>query len=155
MASNGDCLMRQDWCDEVDNEENLPPNIQVKVGQKYEYFRGSGTHSGQAKEKLEEELTRLALVTTENKCLLQNMVTRIQETDNELRMVLKLIRADLEESSSELVPSEEVKKWKEMEQRIAVNLTELVEGQEAIKLKLNHHSKTEELTKLFEMMTLM
>ena len=140
MASNGDCSTRQDWCDEEDNEENLLSNNQGRVGQKYDYLCGNGAHDGQAKEKLEEELTRLTLVTTEIKCLLKDMSTCIQGTDDELRMVLKLIRADLEKSNTESVPSEEVKKWNEMEQRIIANLTELVKGQEAIKL--------------FEMMTL-
>jgi len=81
-------------------------------------------------------------------------MTYAQETDDELRLVLKLIRADLEKSSTESVSSEEVKKWNEMEQRIEENLTELVEGQEVIKSKLNHHSRTADLTKLFEIMTL-
>jgi len=154
MAGNDDYSTRQDWCDEVENEENLPPNNQGRVGQKYEYFRDNGAHSGQAKEKLEEEMTRLALVMTENKSLLQDMLTCIQETDDELRLVLKLIRADLEKSSTESVPSEEVKKRNEMEQEIIANLIELVEGQEAIKSKLNHHSKTVDVIKLFETMTL-
>jgi len=154
MTSNDDCSMRQDWCNEEDNEENLPLHNQGRVGQKYEYFRGNGAHSGQVKEKLEEALTRLTLVTTENKSLLQDMLTSIQETDDELRMVLKLIRADLEKSNTESVSSEEVKKRNEMEQRIIANLIELVEGQEVIKSKLKHHSNTADLIKLFEMMIL-
>jgi len=154
MASNSECSTMQNWCDEEESEENLPLYNQGRVGQKYEYFRGNGAHSGQVKEKLEEELTRLTLVTTENKRLLQDMLTSIQETDDELRMVLKLIRADLEKSNTELVPSEEVKKRNEMEQRMIANLIELVEGQEVIKSKLNHHSNTAELIKLFEMMIL-
>ena len=59
MTSNDDCSMRQDWCNEEDNEENLPLHNQGRVGEKYDYFRDNGTHSGQVKEKLEEELTRL------------------------------------------------------------------------------------------------
>jgi len=149
MASNGDCLTRQDWCVEVKEEENLPINNQSKVGQEYDNFRGNGAHFGQVKEESEEELTRLTLITTENKCMLKDMLTHIKETDEELRLILNLIRADLEKSSMESV-SEEVKKWNEMEQRIEANLTELVEGQEEIKFTLSHHSKIEELTKLFE-----
>jgi len=71
MASDGECSMRQDWCNEVDDEENLSTTNQDRVGQKYEYFQGNGAHYGQAKEKLEEELTRLALVTAENKNLIK------------------------------------------------------------------------------------
>jgi len=41
-----------------------------------------------------------------------------------------------------------------LEQKIIVNLTELVEGQETIHSKLNHHSSITELIKLFEMMIL-
>jgi len=154
MTSNGDCSTGQDWCDEEEEEENLPPNNQSKVGQEYDYFRENGAHFGQAKEKLEEELTRLALVTTENKCLLKNMLTHIQETDDELRLVLELIRNDLEKSSTESVTSEEVKKRNEMEEKIIENLTELVEGQEEIKSEINRQSKIAELTKLLETMTL-
>jgi len=154
MNDNGDCSMRQDWCNEVDDEENLSTTNQSKVGQKHEYFRDNEAHYGQPKEKLEEQLTRLALITSENKSLLQDILTYMQETDDELRLVLKLIRADLEKSSTESEPSQEVKKRDEMEQRIIVNLTELVEGQETIKSKLNHHAKTVDLIKLFEMTTL-
>jgi len=82
------------------------------------------------------------------------MLTSIQETDDELRLVLKLIRADLEKSNTESVLSEEVKKRNEMEQRIITNLIELVEGQKVIKSKLNHHANTADLIKLFEMMIL-
>jgi len=109
MASDGACLMSQDWCNEVDDEENLSTTDQGKVGQKYEYFRNNEAHYGQAKEKLEEELTRLASVMSENQRLLRDMLTYMQETDDELRLVLKLIRADLEKSSTKSVPSEEVK----------------------------------------------
>jgi len=154
MDNNGDCSTRQDWCDEEDSEKNSSPDNQSKVGQKDEYFRGNGAHSGQAKEKLEEELTRLALVTIENKCLLEDMFTHIQETDDELRLVLQLIRADLEKSSMESVPSGEVKKRNEMEQRIIENLIELIEGQETIKSRLDNQSKTADLIKRFEVMTL-
>jgi len=154
MSSNGDCSLRQDWCEEGNDEESLSSNNQGRVGHKHECFHGNGTHSGQVRDKLEEELARLILVTTENKCLLQDMLTCIQETDDELKLILKLIRADLEKSSTESVPSEEVKRWNEMEQRIIINLTELVEGQGLINAKLDHNSKIAELTKLLEKMTL-
>jgi len=152
MSSNGDCSLRQDWCEEVDDEESLSSNNQEKVGHKHDCFHGNGTHVGQVKDQLEEELTRLVLVTTENKCLLKKMLTHIQETDDELRLVLELIRNDLEKGSTESVTSEEVKKRNE--EKITENLTALVEGQEEIKSEIKHQSKIAELTKLLENMTL-
>jgi len=147
MTSEDDYLTRQDWCDEED-EENLTINNQEKVGQKHEKFCGDGTHYGQAKEKLEEELTRLALIITENKGLLKNMLTCIQETDDELRLDLTVLRADLKRNNNDLMPREEVINWKVMEQRITTTLTELEECQE--KLKLNYHLKAIDLGKLFK-----
>jgi len=82
--------------------------------------------------------------------MLQNMLTRVQETDDELRLDLMLIRADLKRSSNEPMPLEEVINWKVMEQRIITNLTELGECQEAPKLKLNYHLEAADLKKLFK-----
>ena len=154
MSSNGDCSLRQDQCEGVDDEESLSSNNQERVGHKHDCFHGNGTHVGQVKDKLAEELTRLTLINTENKRLLQEMLIRIQETDDDLRLVLKLIKDDLEKSITKSVISEEVRRRNETEQRIEANLTELVEGQEEIKFTLSHHSKIEELTKLFEKITL-
>jgi len=153
MASNGDCSTRQDWCDEVEEEENLPSNNQSKVGQKYENFCDNGAHFGQDKEKLEEELTRLALVTAENKRLLHEMLTCIQETDDELRLDLTILRADLKRTNKDPMLQEEVINWNVMEQRIITTLTELGKCQE--KLKLNNHLKSIDLRKLFKAITQM
>jgi len=153
MAGNGDCSMRQDWCDE-EAEESLPPNHQEKVGQKDESVQGNGVHYGQGKEKLEEELTRLTLVMSENQHLLRNILIDMQETDDELRLVLALIRTYLEKSSTESLLSKETTKKSEMEQEIMTNLTELVEGQEEIKSKLSNQSQIEDLTKVVETMAL-
>jgi len=153
MAGNGDCSTRQDWCDEENNEENLPLNNQNRVGQKDESVQGNGVHHGQGKEKL-EELTRLALVMSENQCLLRNVLTDMQETDDELRLVLAIIRTDLEKSGTESLFSGEANKKSEMEQEIMTNLTELVEGQEEIKSKLSGQSQIEDLTKIVEAMAL-
>ena len=154
MSSNGDCSLRKDWCEEVDDEESLSSNNQERVGHKHDCFHGNGTHVGQVKDKLEEELTRLTLVITENKRLLQDMLTSIQETDEELRLVLGLIRTDLEQSSTESEVSGEANKKSKMEQEIMTHLTELVEGQEEIKSKLSEQSQIEDLTKIVETMTL-
>ena len=152
MAGNGDCSMRQDWCDE--DEESSPPNHQEKVGQKDESVQGNGVHYGQGKEKLEEELTRLTLVMSENQHLLRNILIDMQETDDELRLVLALIRTDLEKGSTESLFSGEANKKGKMEQEIMTNLTELVEGQEEIKSKLSDQSQIEDLTKIVEEMAL-
>jgi len=154
MAKDNGCTTRQEWCGLVKNEGRLPPESKQRMGQEQEHFYGDEAHSSQEKRQLEETLKRLASVMVEYRYMLQSVMTYAQETDDELRLVLKLIRADLEKSSTESVPSEEVKKRNEMEQRIIANLTELVEGQEVINSKLNHHSKTADLTKLFEMMIL-
>jgi len=148
MSSHGDCSTKQDWNEEVEDAGRWQPNDQCRVGRE----NVNGTHYGQAKEKLEEELTRLALVMSENQCLLRNVLTYMEETDEELRLVIKLIRADLEKNSTKSVTSEEVKKWNELEQKIIANLTELAEGQETIHSKLKHHSQITDLIKLFEMM---
>ena len=154
LASNGDCLPRQDWCVEMKGEENLPRNNQNRVGQKVKSVQRNGVHYGQGKEKLEEELTRLTLVMSENQHLLRNVLTDMQEADEELRLVLAIIRADLEKSSSESVFSGGVNKKSEMEQEIMTNLTELVEGQEEIKSKISDQSQIEDLTKIVEEMAL-
>ena len=154
MASNGDCLTRQDWCVKMKGEENLPRNNQNRVGQKVESVQRNGVHYGQGKEKLEEELTRLALVMSENQCLLRNVLTDMQETDDEVRIVLAIIRTDLEKSGTESLVSGEANKKSEMDQEIMTNLTELVEGQEDIKSKLSDQSQIEDLTKIVEAMAL-
>ena len=95
MDGNGDCSTRQDWCAEENNEDNLPLNNRDRVRQKDEKSRGNGAHSGQAKEKLGEELTRLVLIMLESQWLLREVLACIQETDNALRPVLEIIRTDL------------------------------------------------------------
>jgi len=147
MTSDGDCSTRQDWCDPVD-DENLSTTNRNKVGRKYEHFRGNGTHYGQAKEQLEEELTRLALVASENRLLLREMQTCFQEADDELRLALTLLRADLQQNHNDSMPKEDVINWEVMEQRIIMTLTELGECQE--KLKLINFTK---LTQLFKVLT--
>jgi len=148
MASDGERSTRQDWCD-----QNLPYINQEKVEQENENFRDKGVHGGQAKEKLAEELTRLTLAMSENQCLLRNVLTDMQQADEELRLVLAIIRADLEKSSRKSEFSGGVNK-SEMEQEIMTNLTELVEGQEEIKSKLSDQSRIEDLTRIVEEMVL-
>jgi len=149
MTSEDDCSTRQDWCDE-EAEESLPTSNQEKVGQKHEKLCGNGAHYGQAKEKLEEELTRLALIITENKGLLENMLTCIQETDDELRLDLTVLRADLKRSNNDSMLREEVINWNVMEQRIITTLTELNECQNKV-----NHLKAIDLGKLFKAITQM
>jgi len=154
MTGNGDCSKKRDWCAEENNEEYLSVTNQDRWGQKDESVQGNGVHYGQGKEKLEEELTRLALVMTENQCLLRKLLKDMQDADDELRLVLAIIRADLEKSNSESLFSGGVNKRSEMEQEIMINLTDLAEGQEEIKSKLSDQSQIEDLTKIVEAMAL-
>jgi len=147
MSSNGDCSLRQDWSEEVDDEGSLSSKNQERVGHKHDCFHGNGTHVGQAKDKLEEELARLALVMTENKHLVQDTLTCIQETDEELKMNSTILRAHLKRSNDDKMPQEAVINWDVMEQRIITALTGLERCQE--KLKLNPHFKVADLRELF------
>jgi len=147
MASDGECSIRQDWCDHVDDEENLSHTNQDRVGQKNENFRDNGAHYGQAKEQLEEELTRLALVISEKRLLLREMQTCCQEADDELRLALTLLRADLQQKHNDSM-LRNVINWEVMEQRIIMTLTEVGECQKKLRL-----IKFTNLTLLFNVLT--
>jgi len=147
MDGNGDCSTRQDWCDEENNKDDLPLNNRDRVRQKDEKFRRNGTHYGQAKEQLEEELTRLALVTSENRLLLREMQTRVQEADDELRLALMLLRESLQQNHNDSMLREEVINWEVMKQRIVGTLTDLGECQERVKTM-----KFTNLTQLFRIL---
>ena len=151
MSSNGDCSLRQDWCEEVDDEGSLSSKNQENVGHKHDCFYGNGTHVGQVKDQLEEELARLVLVMTENKHLVQDTLTCIQETDEELKMNLAILRVHLKRSNNDQMSQEEVINWDVMEQRIITALTGLERCQE--KLKLNLHLKAADLRELFKTRT--
>jgi len=146
MSSHGDCSTKQDWNEEVENAGRWQPNEQCRVGRE----NVKGTHYDQAKEKLEEKLTRLVLVTTEYKWLLQEMMIKSKETDDEVGLVVKSIRTELEKGSTKPELTKEEKTRTEMEHIIMANLTELAEGQEEIKSTL----KIGGLTKCFEKVTL-
>jgi len=152
MSSNGDCSLRQDLCGEVDDEGSLSSENQHSVGHKHDCFHGNGTHVGQVKDQLEEELARLVLVMTENKHLVQDTLACIQETDEELKMNLTILRAHLKRSNDAKMPQEEMINWDVMEQRIITALTGLERCQE--KLKLSPH-KVANLRELFQARTQM
>ena len=154
MAKDTGCTTRQEWCDLVKNEERLPTESKQRMEQEQEHLYGDEVHSSQGKRQWEETLERLALVLTEYSYMLQNMMTYVQEIDNELSLVLALIRTDLEKSGTESLFSEETNEKGETEQKIIANLTELVEGQEEIKSKLSDQSQIEDLTKIVETMAL-
>ena len=154
MASNGDCSRRRDWCDSGECNERWSTENKQRMEQEQEHRYGDEIHSNQEKRQWGEALERLASVMADYRYMLQNMMTYVQEIDNELRLVLALIRTDLEKSGTESLFSEETKKKGEMEQKIIANLTELVEGQEEIKSKLSGQSQIEDLTKIVETMTL-
>jgi len=148
MFSNGDCSLSQDWCEKVDDEESLSSNNQGRVGHKHDCFHGNETHYRQAKERLEVELTRLGLVTSENRLLLQEIQTWFQEADDELRLALTLLRADLKQNHNDSTLREDVINWEVIEQRIIMTLTELGECQEKLKV-----IKFTNLAQLFKVLT--
>jgi len=154
MASNGDCSRRRDWCDSVEDKERWSTENKQRMEQEQEHLYGDEVHSNREKRQWGEVLERLALVMADYRYMLQNMMTYVQEIDNELRPVLALIRTDLEERGTESLFSEETNKKGETEQKIIANLTGLVEGQEEIKSKLSEQSQIEDLTKIIETMTL-
>jgi len=94
------------------------------------------TYLRSEKEALEEELTRLALVITENRFKMRNMLTQMQETEDEIRLGLTLIRIDLKRSNDEQVPQEEVLRWDVIEQRIRTSLTKLERCHEVQELRV-------------------
>jgi len=154
MTSNDDCSTRQEWCDSVEDKERWSTENRQRMKQEQEHLYGDEVHLNQEKRHWGEALERLALVMADYKYMLQNMMTYVQEIDNELRPVLVLIRTDLEKSGTESLFSEETNKKGKMEQKIIVKLTGLVEGQEEIKSKLSEQSQIEDLTKIVETMTL-
>jgi len=154
MDSNGDCSRRQDWGDSGECNERWSIKNKQRMEQEQEHRYGDEIHSNQEKRQWGEALERLALVMADYSYMLQNMMTYVQEIDNELGLVLALIRTGLGKSSTESLFSEETKKKGEMEQKIIANLTELVEGQEEIKSKLGEQSKVKDLTKIAETTTL-
>jgi len=154
MASNGDCSRRRDWCDSVESKERWSTEDKQRMEQEQEHRYGDEVHSNQEKRQWGEVLERLALVMADYSYMLQNMMTYVQEIDNELRPVLVSIRTDLEKSGTESLFLEETNKKGKMEQKIIVKLTGLVEGQEEIKSKLSKQSQIEDLTKIAETMTL-
>jgi len=115
------------------------------------------------KEALEEELTRLALVITENKFKMGNMLTQMQETEDEIRLGLTLIRIDLKRSNDKHVPQEEVLNWNVIEQRIRTSLMKLERCHEVQKLRARYELNLEQgkehaeefLEKIVEAMTQM
>jgi len=93
------------------------------------------TYSRSEKEALEEELTRLALIITENKFKMCNMLTQMQETEDDIRLVLTLMRIDLKKSNDEYEPQEDVLRWNVIEQRIRTSLIKLERCHEVQELR--------------------
>jgi len=152
MDKDTGCTTKQDWYDLEKNEERWLTKSKQRMENLQEHLDGDEVHSRQENRQLKETLMTLTSIMAEYRYSLQDMMTNIQEISNEVRLNLELIRTDLEKSSNESVFSEEVNKKSEAEQKIMANLTELVEGQEIIKSKLNDHSQIEEVTKLVKKM---
>ena len=109
-----------------------------------EHICSNETYSKQEKNALEEELTRLVLVITKNKFMLQDMLTQMQETEYELRLDLTLIRADLERSNNAQLTQEEIINWNVVEHRIRTSLTKLEQWQRSQCLQLASKEDSEQ-----------
>jgi len=107
-------------------------------------------YSRSEKEALEEELTRLALVITENKFKTLKMLTQMQETEDEIRMGLTIIRVDLKRSDDQHMKQEELINWGVMENRIRESLTKLEKHIEEQNLRLDYELKIEQEEKQVE-----
>jgi len=105
-----DSLQRKEWQEIVKEQEN-PCNDK--------------TYSRLKKKALEEELTGLILVIIENKFMMSNMLTQMQETEDEIRLRLTLIRTDLKRSNDPHMSQEEVINWNVIKHRIETSLTKL------------------------------
>jgi len=103
---------KKEWQETVKYQENICNNK---------------AYSRSEKEALEEELTRLALVITENKFKIRNMLTQTQETEDEIRLGLVILRADLKRSDDQRMRREEIINWRVMENMIKEGLTKLEE----------------------------
>jgi len=107
-------------------------------------------YSKSEKEALEEELTRLALIITENRFKTRKMLTLMRETEDEIRMGLTIIRVDLKRSDDRNMKQEELINWGVMENRIRESLTKLEEYVEEQNLRLDYELKTEQEKKQVE-----
>jgi len=101
-------------------------------------------YSRSEKEALEEELTRLALVITENTFKMRDMLTQMQETEDEVILGLTLTRADLKRSDNQHMKQEELINWEVMINRIRESLTNLEEHIEEQNLRLDYRLNAEQ-----------
>jgi len=101
-------------------------------------------YSRSEKEALEEELTRLALIITENRFKTSKMLTLMQETEDEIRMGLTILRVDLKRSDERNMKQEELINWGVMKNRIRESLTKLEEYVEEQNLRLKYELKPEQ-----------
>jgi len=107
-------------------------------------------YSRPKKEALEEELTWLELVITENKFMMRDRLTQMQETEDEIKLGLTLIRADLKRSDEEPMSSEEVINWNVIEDRIKTSLTKLQRCPEVRNLRARYEVNLEHWKKQAE-----
>jgi len=154
MATTHDCMARREWSDIVDEEGDVHMQSICGEGLPQEHLREKDVQLRQEQERLEAELTQLALVTTESKLSLQDMLLRVQDTDDEIRLGLTLIRAALKRDRNEPMLRGELINWDIMGQRITATLAQLEECQDSLRKNLNYHLKAADLRKLFSTMTL-
>ena len=127
MASDGECSIRQDW-----HDQDLLYTNQEKVEHENENFCDNGAHYGQTKEQLEEELTRWTLIMSEKKLLLREMQKSCQKADDELRLALTCLKADLQQEHNDSM-LKQIINWEVLEQRIIRTLIEVGECQQKLR----------------------
>ena len=135
-----DHLPRQKWCAIVEDEENSLQEDENQVGQEQERSGLTKNFARLKKEALEEELSRLALVITENRLRMRNMLKQMQETEDEIILGLTLISADLQRSNDQHMPQEEIINWNVFGHRIETSLTQLEKCCDLQKLKSRYES---------------
>jgi len=123
MSTNVDYIRSKEWSQMVDEEENsLPENDdEVELGQKHS--RRNEVQLKHEKEQLEGELAKLVVTTPHNKNALQEMLKHTQDADDEIKLCLTFLRADLKEGRSKPTSRGEMLNWGVMEQRIFTTLT--------------------------------
>ena len=145
--------MSGEWSEMVDEEENSLPEDSHKVEPEQKHSHCNEIQSIHEKERLEEELTKLVLVTAHNKNALQEMAMHTQDADDEIRLCLALVRADLKGKRNEPTPRREILNWGVMGQRILATLMQLEVCQDSVKLPLNYQSIAENLGSIFTLVS--
>jgi len=153
MSTNVDYIRSEEWSQMVNEEENSLPENDDEVELEQKHSRNNGAQLKHEKEQLEGELAKLVLITAHNKNALQEMLMHTQDADDEIKLCLALLRADLKGRRSEPTSRGEMLNWGVMEQRIFATLTRLEECQDSAKLKLDYQLMVKNLKEKFTTMS--